>query len=836
MESRINNSKNSSERRILRESDTENNKEVLRRFHKIKGKRTWGDTQKTTSIPFKSLQTSGKYREKIEIKGILNTFLKGDKNLFSNNLQIIQENTILESFFLSEGKTVDLQLQFFETGIKAIFADTVIDEDGLTQVDPILTIWKRPNEVIRIVDYMGPNSLAAAVVLNIQKEEDLFNYVAQISAVSSSQSGLFTFTVLPIEPNPVPTNTSVQLDFNGSRGRNGRSATLIEGEFYQIFAYSKNSSLEDLLNTGIFVRAPDGTVLATNFGSSEIDFSARLLFQATESGDHILEIHVIKDGGNTVEQEATCIFYSVISPTEISLSTTSEITGDILAAKSQSYLITLEEDLEYEIFLESIFFEEFTELIPRTLRQENIEVLIPRFPPSLTLRIENPSTAELLSQLKTEFDYEFSHEDEAIVMNPVNLSGTSLTFSSNSRTPVLLEVFPTNPEYYTEEFSQIVGSFSISISARFVERSSNFVQLVDPNDPYSECFENPFELLAAGCNTGVFLFCRSEGFPFVLFWMFSENIFEAKVDEATLFCSCVGYICQEFPGSINNAEQTADISLVFDIILLIMGIICLCITCYLIYDYKKVFQRNKVAWKVLYKVPWILSILFFLNLLIYASARIILIKFFRHLDDLNNAYIGRQETFFRDNDYLFYENNPFDEIYTYLDYTLQTEYENPAPSNSAPFLNDAALEIYERINIDVRTTGDTFAFSQAIKKSLCMIQFIEISIAWVYVSFSASAVLRKKAQNQKERVILYIRVFQFTVGLNMLWYTLAKFITGGKIYSNIFYYLYALTATLVAGLLFYVILLFQRAIVLDRLYRSKMSSSTKSPNAAKKRN
>eukprot|EP00924_Labyrinthula_sp_SR-Ha-C_P009227 snap_masked-scaffold_2-processed-gene-16.24-mRNA-1 protein AED:1.00 eAED:1.00 QI:0/0/0/0/1/1/3/0/388 len=201
---------------------------------------------------------------------------------------------------------------------------------------------------------------------------------------------------------------------------------------------------------------------------------------------------------------------------------------------------------------------------------------------------------------------------------------------------------------------------------------------------------------------------------------------------------------------------------------------------------------------------------------------------------MNNVYIGRQDVFFREIDILFYENNPFDHIYSYLDDSLGAEEEPSLTSNSVPFLNDAAEEIFSKIDIDPKVFGDVFAYSEAIKESLAMIQFIEISKAWVYASFSASAVLRKKAQNQKKRVILYIRIFQFTVGLNMLWYTLARFISGGRIYSNIFFYLYALTAALIAGLLFYVILLFRRAVILDRLYRSKMSS-TKLPNTPKRK-
>eukprot|EP00924_Labyrinthula_sp_SR-Ha-C_P009226 snap_masked-scaffold_2-processed-gene-16.22-mRNA-1 protein AED:1.00 eAED:1.00 QI:0/0/0/0/1/1/3/0/394 len=202
---------------------------------------------------------------------------------------------------------------------------------------------------------------------------------------------------------------------------------------------------------------------------------------------------------------------------------------------------------------------------------------------------------------------------------------------------------------------------------------------------------------------------------------------------------------------------------------------------------------------------------------------------------MNRVYIGRQDSFFGESDTLFYENNPFDEVYSYLDISLVIEQENVLSSDSLPYLNEAALEIYDNININSRRIGDTFIYSLAILESLAMIQFIEISIASIYASFSASAVLRKKAQNQKERVILYIRVFQFTVGLNMLWYTLAKFITGGKIYSSAFFYLYALTAALVTGLLFYVILLFRRAVMLDRLYRSELTSSTLSPKSPKRK-
>eukprot|EP00924_Labyrinthula_sp_SR-Ha-C_P009210 snap_masked-scaffold_2-processed-gene-16.5-mRNA-1 protein AED:1.00 eAED:1.00 QI:0/0/0/0/1/1/12/0/1034 len=835
------------ERRNLHEIEAESNKEILRKFRKLKEKNmSSGDKQTHASLPFKSVHTYSSIRERIEIKSVLktlslreiliicflifvpvgtltlNALLKREEEIFSNDLQAIQGVTFSQLFFLDEGKTVDLQLEFFEPGLKVIFAETVLSENGFVQIDPVLTLWKRPNEVIRVVDDIGPNSLDAVLVLNIENENDLLSYVAQISAFSSSQSGSFRFTVISVSAASIPSDTPFQLSFGGPGGRNGRSATLEEGEFYQIFAYSNNSIQEDLLNTAIYVRSPDGATLATNFGTSESDFSARLLFQATQTGNHIFEIDAVGNEEDNFAEEAT-LLYSVISPTEIDLNSITEIE----AAISQTYLFTFEEELEYEIFLESNFLEEYTQLINRTLTAENIEIRLPRFPPSLTLRIQDPSNAELLNQTETKFDYEFSLEEGVVVMNPVNLSGTSLKFSSNLGNPLLLEVFPTNPEYYTEEFYQVIGSFTISISFQPISSTSSTAELVDPNDPYSECFENPLAVLAAGCNSAVYLYCRNKHHPF-------ENLFAATINEVNSICTCVGYMCQELPSSEVTADQTVVFSLLFDSILLIVGIICLSICLYLFYDYKKFFKENKVSWKVPHKVSWILSVLFYINLLIYSSTGISLGNFFQDLTDMNEAYIGRQETFFGETDSTFYENNPFDDVYSYLDGTLGLEYEDIEISGSSFFLNSAAQEIFDNIMIDSAVVGDIFAYSQAILESLAMIQFIEISIAWVYVSFSASAVLRKKAQNQKERVILYIRVFQFTVGLNMLWYTLARFISGGKTYSSAFFYLYALTAALVGGLLFYVILLFRRAVMLDRIYQSKLST-TKLPSASKRK-
>eukprot|EP00924_Labyrinthula_sp_SR-Ha-C_P014175 snap_masked-scaffold_72-processed-gene-0.20-mRNA-1 protein AED:1.00 eAED:1.00 QI:0/0/0/0/1/1/12/0/1036 len=849
MKTSVSTKMDSSEKRILRETEIENNKEVLRRYRKIKlNSPRLVNTTATSSSNFKSFKTYSNLKEKIEIKGIvkslsfrelffvfflifvplgtliLNTLLKQNDEAFSNNLQIIKENTFNEPFFLYQGKTVDLQLEFLQPGIKALFADTISDEDGSIQVDPVLTIWKRPDEVIRIVDDIGPNSVSAAVILNINNEEDLLNYVAQISTVSSSQGGLFTFTVFHIEPTSLFPDTPVQFDFSGPGGRTGHIAALAQEQFYQIFAYSKNATLEDVLNTGIFVRSKKGSILATNFGSSVNDFSARLLFQAKESEDHIFEVDAIKDGRDTVIQEAT-LFYSVVSPTEIDLSTTSIIEGDILGALSKTYLITFEEEIEYEIVLESTFFQKFAQLINRNLTQKNVEIRLPRFPPSLTLQIQDPSNSEVLHRTKTEFDYEFSLEDGVVVMNPVNLSGTSLNFTSNLRNSLLLELFPTNPEYFSENFAQIIGSFNLSISPKSTQSLSKTAKLVDQNDPYSGCFENPLEVLAAGCSTGVYLYCRAEEFPF-------ENIFDATLEEAYLVCICVGYMCQELHGSGSAADQTSGVSRAFDIFLLIVAIICLSIVCYLIYDYKMFFKRHRTRWKILYKVSWALSTFFFFILFIYALTRILLVNFFQDLKKLNEVFVGRQQNTFDEDDYLFYENSPFDELFSYLDGTLGIEHERSSSSNPKKFLTGAAQEFYDGITLDDRIVGDSFAFAQALKESIAIIQFIEISIAWVYVSFSASAVLRRKAQDQKKKLILYIR---FIVGLNMLWYTIARFITFGRIYSNIFFYLYALTAGLVAALLFYVILLFRRAVILDRKFRTKMSSSTRSSNVEKRK-
>eukprot|EP00924_Labyrinthula_sp_SR-Ha-C_P009224 snap_masked-scaffold_2-processed-gene-16.25-mRNA-1 protein AED:1.00 eAED:1.00 QI:0/0/0/0/1/1/10/0/567 len=553
--------KHVNERRVHRETEAENNKDVLRRFRKMKNSSLRGNRLEnitSTNSPYKSNSNSN---DKIEIQKCfkslsfrdiliicflifvpvgtltLNALLKREEEIFSNDLQVIQGVTFSQFFFLDEGKTVDLQLEFFEPGLKVIFAETVLGEDGFVQIDPVLTLWKRPNEVIRVVDDIGPNSLDAVLVLNIENENDLLSYVAQISAFSSSQSGSFRFTVISVSAASIPSDTPFQLSFGGPGGRNGRSATLEEGEFYQIFAYSNNSIQEDLLNTAIYVRSPDGATLATNFGTSESDFSARLLFQATQTGNYIFEIDAVGNEEDNFAEEAT-LLYSVVSPTEIDLNSITEIE----AAISQTYLFTFEEELEYEIFLESNFLEEYTQLINRTLTAENIEIRLPRFPPSLTLRIQDPSNAELLNQTQTKFDYEFSLEEGVIVMNPVNLSGTSMNFSSNLGNPLLLEVFPTNPEYYTEEFYQVIGSFTISISSQPISSTSSTAELVDPNDPYSECFENPLAVLAAGCNSAVYLYCRNDFYPF-------DNIFEANVGQVNEICTCVGYICQELQGS-----------------------------------------------------------------------------------------------------------------------------------------------------------------------------------------------------------------------------------------------------------------------------------------------
>eukprot|EP00924_Labyrinthula_sp_SR-Ha-C_P005842 snap_masked-scaffold_14-processed-gene-6.32-mRNA-1 protein AED:1.00 eAED:1.00 QI:0/0/0/0/1/1/2/0/166 len=148
-----------------------------------------------------------------------------------------------------------------------------------------------------------------------------------------------------------------------------------------------------------------------------------------------------------------------------------------------------------------------------------------------------------------------------------------------------------------------------------------------------------------------------------------------------------------------------------------------------------------------------------------------------------------------------------------------TGVETISSSDASAFFNQPAQEIYDNINIDARIVGDIFAYSQAIKESLAMIQFIEISIAWVYVSFSGSTVLRKKSQDKKKQVIFLIRLFQISVGLIMFWYTVARFSSEGKIYSNFFFYVYGITAVLVGCLLFYVLLLFRGAILLDKMYK-----------------
>eukprot|EP00924_Labyrinthula_sp_SR-Ha-C_P009220 snap_masked-scaffold_2-processed-gene-16.20-mRNA-1 protein AED:1.00 eAED:1.00 QI:0/0/0/0/1/1/10/0/809 len=799
------NGKDVNVKKMLGEIRTESNKDVLRRFRDMKKPNaSLGEHQTSASAQQKPVKNHKSLRDRIEIKGvlnslsfreiliilflifvpvgtlILNTLLKQDEDIFSNNLHPIKGDLFSEFFFLAEGETVYFHLQFSEPGFKVLFAETIFDEDGFIQIDPVLTLWKRPNEVIRVVDDIGPNSLDAVLVLNIENDNDLDSYVAEVSAISSAQSGNFRFSVIPISADSIPIEKPLQIILDQPSGRSGFSASLVKEKFYQIFTYSNNSIQEDLLNTAIYVRSPNGAVLATNFGTSESDFSARLLFQATESDDYIFEIDAI-------------VLYSVISPTEIDLNSITEIEGDILAAISQTYLFTFEEDLKYEIFLESNFLEEYTQLINRTLTAENIEIRLPRFPPSLTLRIQDPSNAELLNQTQTKFDYEFSLEEGVIVMNPVNLSGTSFKFSSNLGSPLLLEVFPTNPEYYTEEFYQVIGSFTISISSEPISSTSSTAELVDPNDPYSECFENPLAVLAAGCNSAVYLYCRNKHHPY-------SNLFEATINEVNSICTCVGYMCRELPSSEVGADQTALFTLVVDILLFVVGTTCLCVIFYLFYDYKMFFKQNSFVWEVPHKTSWTFSSLFFTNLLVYASTGIMLGNFFKDLTKLNEVYIGRQTSIVGDFDFNFYETNPFDDVYSYLDGKLKTEYEIPEPTGSSSFFGIAALEIYESIHINYNTVGDTFAYSQAILESLAMIQFIEISIAWVYVSFSASAVLRKKAQNQRKRVILYIRIFQFTVGLNMLWYTLARIVSNGRIYSNIFYYLYALTAALVAGL------------------------------------
>eukprot|EP00924_Labyrinthula_sp_SR-Ha-C_P009223 snap_masked-scaffold_2-processed-gene-16.23-mRNA-1 protein AED:1.00 eAED:1.00 QI:0/0/0/0/1/1/11/0/613 len=568
METRTPTKKNVSPGRMLQETGSESNKDILRRFRKLKRENdVLSDNQPTVSSPSKSVQSYSNFKERIEIKGVLsslsfreiliilflifvpvgtlslNTILSRTEEVFSSDLQVIKSGSITQTFFLSAGKTVDLQLEFSGPGFKIISTETVLDNAGFAQVDPVLTMWKRPNEVIRVVDDIGPSSLDAVVVLNIENDMDLNSYVAQISAISSSQSGNLTFTLLEISEIVLPINSPVQLEFSGPGGRNGRNAILEERMFYQIFAYSNNSIQEDLLNTAIYVRSPDGATLATNFGTSESDFSARLLFQAAQT-----------------------VLYSVISPTEIDLNSITEIKGDILAAISQTYLFTFEEDLEYEIFLESIFLEEYTQLINRTLTAENIEIRLPRFPPSLTLRIQDPSNAELLNQTQTKFDYEFSLEEGVVIMNPVNLSGTSFKFSSNLGNPLLLEVFPTNPEYYTEEFYQVIGSFTISISSLSISSTSSTAELVDPIDPYGQCLENPFELVAAGCNSAV-------------------NIFEGTVEQVGAICGCVEYMCQELPMSGSLSEETANVSKLFNILAIVVAIICLFLIFYLFYDY-----------------------------------------------------------------------------------------------------------------------------------------------------------------------------------------------------------------------------------------------------------
>eukprot|EP00924_Labyrinthula_sp_SR-Ha-C_P005837 snap_masked-scaffold_14-processed-gene-6.31-mRNA-1 protein AED:1.00 eAED:1.00 QI:0/0/0/0/1/1/10/0/593 len=577
---------------VLRESEKESNKEVLRRFRKIKRTTSWWVLRQASPVsPVKSIQSYNNFKERIELKNmlyslsrrealtilflvfvplgtlVLNTILHQEDDLFSSDLKFIEGDLSIQSFFLPEGKTVDLQLEFSEPGIKILVAETVFDDIGLVQIDPILTIYKKPDQVFRIVDDLGPFSLDSVVVLNIENNDEFFNYIAQISAISSEQSGNITFELFSIPQSNISPNISTLLRFDGPGGRNGGSASFKEGEIYLIFAYNTNSTHEDILNTAIYVRSPNGNVLATNFGTSTSDFSARLLFQAKETGDHILEIDSLQNDQ---------IFYSTLSPTEINLSTNTEIEGNIFSAISQTYLFTLENDLEYEISLESSFLDEFTELVEKTLIRENVEIKIPRFPPSLTLRIENPLTSELLVQTQTELDYEFSLEGEIVVMNPVNISGTSFNFSSNLGTPLLMEIFPTNPEYYTENFTQLIGSFRISISSQSLDTSVDFLDLVDPNDPYSECENSPFEIVSAGCSSGIFLFCRNDIFPF-------ENIFDAVVDQSIGVCRCLEYICQELPTIGSGADQIANISIAFDTILLITA---------------------RVVWKTLHKTSW----------------------------------------------------------------------------------------------------------------------------------------------------------------------------------------------------------------------------------------
>eukprot|EP00924_Labyrinthula_sp_SR-Ha-C_P011011 snap_masked-scaffold_33-processed-gene-2.31-mRNA-1 protein AED:1.00 eAED:1.00 QI:0/0/0/0/1/1/11/0/1042 len=849
MKTRIESSNNSSQNKVLRETDIGNNKEVLRKFRKLrKTSASLEENQTSASSPIKSIQPYAKLKEKVELNvGLrnltfretlflwLNTLLRGNDEIFSQDLPIIQGDIVLQPFSLSKGKSVDLQLSFSEPGIKIISAETVNGEDGLVQVDPLLTIWKRPSEVIRTVDNIGPNSLNANLVFIIEDKDDLFNYVAQISAISSSQSGNFTLTVLSVSPIDIFTETPVLLDLARPGGRNGRSARLKEGECYLIFAYSNTSSFEDLLNTAIYVRSPEGVVLATNFGTSSIDFSARILFQAAETGEHLFELDAVENDGDDSVEEATCIsiffilclvFYSVVSPAAVDLSTLSEIRGDILSAMSQTYFVSFEEDLEYEISLDSFFLDEFTQLIDRTLLEENVDIRLPRFPPSLTLRIEDPTTSELLIQEETRFDYEFSLDGNVVEMNPVNISGVSFIFASNLGSPLLLEVFPTNPEYYTENFHQAIGSFNITFSSRSIQSSLDSVELVDPNDPYRECYQNPFELLAAGCSSGVYLYCRNNVDPF-------SNIYESTIDQALDICICVIYMCQELPGSETGGDQISGLLLFLDIFILIVATIFLSTLCYLIYEYKMYTKDDSIGWKIPHKVSWILSILFFINILFYSSTGIALGNFFSDLNDMSNAYVSQEEGIFQDDDYLFYANNPFDAVFDYLDGIRNSEDDTTIASSATPFLNEDAQNIFDNIRIDFEVVGDIFAYSQAILESLAMISFIEISIAWVYVTFSASAVLRQKSEKQKRRVVFYIRIFQFSVGLTMLWYTFARFISRGKIYSNLFFYLYALTAALVGFLLFYVILLFRRAALPGIEYEtasripSKLSYSTK---------
>eukprot|EP00924_Labyrinthula_sp_SR-Ha-C_P009461 snap_masked-scaffold_2-processed-gene-24.9-mRNA-1 protein AED:1.00 eAED:1.00 QI:0/0/0/0/1/1/5/0/247 len=142
----------------------------------------------------------------------------------------------LETFGIEENEHSYIGLETSVPGIHILYVAGNPGDESNERFDPMLSLWKRPRQLIETVDNFGPLNQYSIIHFEVSDDEvDDVVYVADVFAAQRGMKGSFRMSMTVVDPEIMNIDSTVELSFSTLVGAGGRLVFLEQDVAYSIF-------------------------------------------------------------------------------------------------------------------------------------------------------------------------------------------------------------------------------------------------------------------------------------------------------------------------------------------------------------------------------------------------------------------------------------------------------------------------------------------------------------------------------------------------------------------------------------------------------------------------